>query len=29
MDKGDSPQFSDKDEEIQYWKNLAEEYLQE
>lgn len=29
MNKAGSPQFSDKDEEIQYWKNLAEEYLQD
>ncbi|KAJ8979964.1 hypothetical protein NQ317_013712 [Molorchus minor] len=29
MNKGDQPQFKDKDEEIQYWKNLAEEYLQD
>ncbi|VEN60032.1 unnamed protein product, partial [Callosobruchus maculatus] len=29
MSKGDGLQFSSKDAEIQYWKGLAEEYLQE
>lgn len=29
MDKGDQPTFENKDEEIQYWKNLASQYLEE
>ncbi|CAH0563938.1 unnamed protein product [Brassicogethes aeneus] len=27
MNKGDHPNFTDKDQEIQYWKNLAEQYF--
>lgn len=29
MNRGGEPHFTNKDEEINYWKNLAEEYLQE
>lgn len=29
MDKGDQPTFENKDEEIQYWKNLATQYYED
>lgn len=29
MNRGDQPSFECKDDEIQYWKNLAERYYEE